>query len=150
MSRNSISINASPDEVFDVLEDAYAYPRWVVGTRRIRRVDDSWPAVGSRFHHAIGTAAGELHDNSKVLVNDRPHRMTLEVRFRPTGVARVDITTRAVGAGTEVALYEEPTAGFAARVPRPLVEPILALRNCLALRRFRHEVERRRTGTNIR
>jgi uncharacterized protein YndB with AHSA1/START domain len=143
MSRNSISISASPDAVFDVLDDAYAYPRWVVGARRIRYVDSSWPAVGSRFHHAIGSAAGELHDNSKVVTRERPRRMTLEVRFRPTGVARVDITTRPTPAGSEVTLYEEPTAGPAARVPRFLVEPLLSLRNWVALQRLRHEVERR-------
>ena len=111
MSRNSISVSASPDAVFDVLEDPYAYPRWVVGARRIRRVDPSWPAVGARFHHAIGSALGELHDNSKVLVNERPHRMTLEVRFRPTGVACVDITTRPTPSGCEVTLFETPAYG---------------------------------------
>ena len=33
-----------------------AATKWVVGTRRIRRVDVSWPEVGSKFHHAIGTS----------------------------------------------------------------------------------------------
>ena len=91
MSRNTISVSASPEAVFDVLDDAYAYPRRVVGVRRVRRVDPTWPAVGSKFHHAIGTAAGELHDSSKMLERQPPDRIVLEVRFRPTGVAIVEI-----------------------------------------------------------
>ena len=91
MALNSIRTRAEPDAVFDVLDDACAYPRWVVGARRVRAVDPSWPAVGSRFHHALGTSVGELHDSSLVLEHDRPRRLVLEVRFRPVGVARVSL-----------------------------------------------------------
>src|SRR4029079_17386931 len=89
VARNSINVHADADAVFDVLDNAYAYPRWCVGTRRIRAVDPDWPAVGSRFHHAVGSAAGELHDSSKVLERDRPNRIVLEVRLRPACVAQV-------------------------------------------------------------
>ena len=91
MSTNSVRTQADPERVFAVLDDAYAYPRWVVGARRVRHVDAEWPDVGSRFHHAVGTAVGEIHDSSKVLECDRPHHVALEVRFRPLGVARVDL-----------------------------------------------------------
>ena len=143
MSRNQITVRTDPGAVFDVLDDAYAYPRWVVGTRRIRGVDPTWPAIGSRFHHAVGTAAGELHDSSMVLARERPHRLTLEVRFRPTGVARVEIAVEAVVDGSRVTLEETPTSGFLAHVPRWITDPALSLRNALSLQRFRHEVERR-------
>jgi uncharacterized protein YndB with AHSA1/START domain len=143
MSRNSISIAAPPDAVFDVLEDAYAYPRWVVGARRIRRVDASWPAVGSKFHHALGTAAGELHDSSKVLERDRPGRIVLEVRFRPTGVATVEIAVVAEDTGSRVTIEESPKCGPVARLPRFVTDPLLAARNVLSLQRLRHEVESR-------
>jgi uncharacterized protein YndB with AHSA1/START domain len=145
MSRNQIRIDAPPEAVFEVLDDPYAYPRWVIGSRRIRAVDDTWPAVGSRFHHALGTAAGELHDSSKILQREWPHLMSLEVRFRPTGVARVDIRVEPDGPGSVVTLEETPTDGPIARVPRILTDPILALRNALSLQRLRHEVERRAT-----
>ena len=49
MSRNEVMVSATPEEVFDVLDDAYAYPKWVVGTRRVRAVDPEWPAVGSQL-----------------------------------------------------------------------------------------------------
>ena len=52
MSKNRITVRTDPEAVFEVLDDPYAYPRWVVGARRIRSVDAGWPAVGSRFHHA--------------------------------------------------------------------------------------------------
>ncbi len=141
MSSNAISMSAAPDEVFDVLEDAYAYPRWVVGARRVRRVDVGWPEVGSRFHHALGTAVGELHDSSRILERNRPDHIALEVRFRPTGVARVDIDIVADGDGSLVTIVETPTRGPVSRLPKLMIDPMLKLRNALSLQRLRHEVE---------
>jgi uncharacterized protein YndB with AHSA1/START domain len=142
MARNSIRTRATPESVFAALDDACAYPRWVVGTRRIRAVDPSWPAVGSCFHHAVGTAAGELHDSSTVLEHDPPNRIALEVRFRPTGVARVGIEVVPEHCGSKIVLRETPISGPAARVPTFITDPVLTLRNAISLRRLRHEVER--------
>jgi uncharacterized protein YndB with AHSA1/START domain len=143
MSRNSISVSAAPEAVFEVLDDAYAYPRWVVGARRGRRVDASWPAVGSKFHHAIGTAAGELHDSSKILERVSPERIVLEVRFRPTGVANVEIDVERDGDKSTVTIMESPTCGPVSHLPGFITDPLLFLRNALALQRLRHEIERR-------
>jgi hypothetical protein len=147
MSRNRVHVRATPEAVFDVLDDACAYPRWVVGARRVRAVDPSWPHVGARFHHAIGAPGAELHDSSKVLVRDRPRDLSLEVRFRPTGVARVDIYVTPTEDGCEVTLDEVPTEGPAKRLPRPVVEALLSARNALSLRRLRREAERSRTAS---
>jgi uncharacterized protein YndB with AHSA1/START domain len=143
MSRNSVSVSAPPEAVFAVLDDAYAYPRWVVGARRVRRVDPDWPAVGSRFHHAVGTAAGELHDSSKVLERVPPDRIVLEVRFRPTGVAHVEVDVQRDGDNSVVTLAETPTRGPVSHLPQFITDPLLFVRNALALQRLRHEVERR-------
>jgi uncharacterized protein YndB with AHSA1/START domain len=143
MSRNTIKVSASPEAVFDVLDDAYAYPRWVVGARRVRHVDPSWPAVGSKFHHAIGTAAGELHDSSKILERQPPNRIALEVRFRPTGVANVEIDIERDGDNSIVTITESPTGGPVSHLPGFLTDPLLFVRNALALQRLRHEIERR-------
>jgi len=143
VSRNRISVSAEPDAVFDVLEDPYAYPRWVVGARRVRGVDAAWPALGSRFFHALGTVAGELHDSSMVLEWNRPVRVSLEVRFRPTGVAKVEIDIAAEGSGSIVTIVESPIRGPISRLPRFITDPALALRNALSLQRLRHEIERR-------
>jgi hypothetical protein len=141
VARNSIKSHAGPESVFAVLDDPYAYPRWVVGTRRVREVDPAWPAVGSRFHHAIGTALGELHDSTKVLIRERPRRLFLEVRFRPTGIAHVDIRVLAEHSGSTIILEETPTGGPFALMPRLITDPLLMLRNALSLQRLRHEVE---------
>jgi uncharacterized protein YndB with AHSA1/START domain len=143
MARNTIRIHATPEEVFDVLDDAHAYPRWVVGTRRVRGVDPNWPAVGSRFHHAIGTFVAELHDSSMVLDRRRPERMELEVRFRPTGVAWVRITVESDGQGSVVVFEERPRSGPFQKIPRCVTDPVLTARNALSLRRLRRVVERR-------
>jgi uncharacterized protein YndB with AHSA1/START domain len=143
MSRNSILIRASPEQVFDVLDDAYAYPSWVLGTRRIRSVDQEWPAVGSMFHHAIGTPVAELHDSSKVVVRQPPEHLELEVRFRPTGVATVCVDIARDHSGSLVTMEETPKRGFFASLPRVVTEPLLAVRNEVSLRRLRHLAEAR-------
>jgi uncharacterized protein YndB with AHSA1/START domain len=143
MSRNEIMVSATPEQVFDVLDDAYAYPKWVVGTRRVRAVDADWPAVGSRFHHAVGTAAGELHDSSKVVDRRRPDFVELQVRFRPTGVARVRIAVHAEAGASRVVLDEEMESGPLSHLPRLVTDSLLHARNSLSLQRLRHEVERR-------
>jgi uncharacterized protein YndB with AHSA1/START domain len=142
VSRNSIFIRASPERVFDVFDDAHAYPSWVLGTRRIRRVDQEWPAVGSTFHHAIGTAVAELHDSSKVVARERPGHLELEVRFRPTGVATVRLDVAPEQEGSRVTMEEQPKAGLFAALPRFVTEPLLALRNEVSLRRLRSLTER--------
>jgi uncharacterized protein YndB with AHSA1/START domain len=143
MSSNRIRVDASPETVFAVIDDPFAYPRWVVGTRRIRAVDESWPQEGARFHHAVGTAAGEVKDSSKVLERDPPRRMTLEVRVRPLGIAIVDIRVEPDGDGSEVVLEETTKDGPLARLPGAVTEPLLALRNEWSLRRLRRVVDER-------
>jgi len=143
MSVNRIHVATPPETVFTVLDDPCAYPRWVVGTRRIRAVDRGWPEQGTRFHHAVGTTAGEVKDSSKILERDPPRRMKLEVRFRPAGVAVVDIQVRPDGEGSEIAIEETPTDGPLARLPRVVTEPVLSLRNALSLWRLRRELEDR-------
>ena len=113
MSRNQIRVSASPHAVFDVLDDASAYRRWVVGARQVRRVDQP----------------------------RGPEHIALEVRFRPTGVARVDLSVVADGMGALVTIDESPTSGPAARLPRVIVDPLLKARNVVSLQRLRHEVE---------
>lgn len=139
---NSIVVRAGPEAVFDVLDDAHAYPCWVVGTRRIRHVDSTWPAVGSRFHHAIGTFVAELHDSTVVVARDRPRRLELEVRFRPTGVARVRIEVAPVIGGTRIVFEETPVAGPAEWLPGAVTRPLFSIRNAFSLKRLRRIVDR--------
>ena len=143
MSRNQITVSATPDAVFAVLDDAEAYPRWVVGARRLRRVDADWPHEGSEFHHAIGVAGAELKDSTEVLEHVASRRIVLEVRFRPTGTARVEISVEPLEGGSVVTMEEHPDSGPVSWLPRLVTDPALHLRNAWSLQRLRHEVERR-------
>jgi len=143
MSRNQIRISAPPEAVFAVLDDADAYPRWVVGARRMRRVDADWPQEGSEFHHAVGVAGAELHDSTEVVEREPLHRMVLEVRFRPTGTARVELAVDRTGAGSVVTMEEHPDSGPVSWLPQFLTDPALHVRNAVSLQRLRHEVEQR-------
>jgi uncharacterized protein YndB with AHSA1/START domain len=143
MSRNAITMDASPDEVFEVLDDASAYPQWVVGARRIRHVTTNWPEPGSRFGHEVGAAPATLQDDSEVVERDWPRRLDLEVRFRPVGVARVTVSVSPQGDGSRVVLEEGTRRGPVDRLPGVLVDPLLHVRNAWSLRRLRDLVERR-------
>jgi uncharacterized protein YndB with AHSA1/START domain len=143
VSRNSIHVDAPPTAVFAVLDDAEAYPRWVVGAREIRHVDADWPAPGSRFDHEVGAPAANVDDDSEVLAREWPRELDLEVRFRPVGVARVHVSVRPDPSGSRIELEEHTRRGAVDRLPGLLVEPLLHVRNAWSLRRLRREVERR-------
>ena len=149
MSHNRVVVRATPERIFDVLDDPCAYPRWVVGARRVRHADVEWPAVGSRFFHALGGPGVELRDWTRVLERDRPRRLCLEVRFRPVGVARVEIDVTPDATGACIDLVEVPVSGPVRALPRWLVEPLLGARNALALWRLRREAERAPAGAGI-
>jgi uncharacterized protein YndB with AHSA1/START domain len=143
MSRNQIAVAASPEAVFEVLDDADAHPRWVVGARRTRRVDADWPAHGSEFHHAVGLPGAELHDSTQVVERVPLHRITLEVRFRPTGTAQVELVVDETADGSVVTMDESPHSGPVSWLPWFVTDPLLHARNAWSLQRLRHEMEQR-------
>lgn len=119
-------------EVFAALITPETYPKWLVGAREIRAVDDGWPAVGTTFHHRVGLVGPlTVADNSKVLAIEEPRLLTLEVRARPLGRGRVTFTlTDQPGPGgpqTVVEVHEVPIGLLAPT--RPLVDPLIAHRN---------------------
>jgi uncharacterized protein YndB with AHSA1/START domain len=143
-ARNEIFVAAPPNAVFAVLDDPCAYPTWVVGTRRIRRVDDAWPAEGSEFHHAIGVPGAEIQDSTEVLRHDPPHHLVLEVRFRPSGVGRVELDVVPADGGSRVIMVEELQSGPVTWLPSFVSDAFLSGRNQWSLRRLRREIERER------
>ncbi|WP_432420736.1 SRPBCC family protein [Nocardia farcinica] len=50
----TLTLTATPEEIFDVLCDGWCYGLWVVGASHIRDVDAGWPAAGARIHHGVG------------------------------------------------------------------------------------------------
>lgn len=57
---------STPEQVWAVLADGWAFPSWVVGASRMRAVEPDWPAVGSKLHHSIGTWPAVLDDETQV------------------------------------------------------------------------------------
>lgn len=143
MSTTSRPIAAIPERVWEVLADGWLYPLFVVGASRMRNVDDSWPAVGSRLHHSVGVWPALINDTTEVLEVDEGKRILLLARGWPAGEAHVDISLQPSGESTVVTIVEQATAGPGALIPKPLQDPQLHLRNTETLRRLAFVVEGR-------
>jgi uncharacterized protein YndB with AHSA1/START domain len=143
MSRNEITVAATPDEVFETLLDAWSYQHWVVGSKTIREVDDGWPEVGSAFHHTVGVAPLVIRDCTRVVEIDVPRRLVLDAQVWPTGENRVVLEVEERGADSVVVMVETPVRGPVAAIDNPLVHMALTVRNQEALRRLKRMVEQR-------
>ena len=143
MSTTRRSIEATPEQVWSVLADGWLYPLFVVGAARMREVDDTWPAVGSRLHHSVGSWPVLVDDTTEVLEVEEGRRLLLLARAWPAGQAHVEITLTPDAGGTEVTMVENATSGPAALVPKAVQDPQLHLRNVETLRRLAFLVEGR-------
>lgn len=133
----------SPEVIFGVLTDPWRYPDWVVGAKKIRGVDETWPAPGSRFHHRVGLGRLTIDDSTVVETFNPPNRLVLRARARPAGIARVTITlvpTR--DGGTDVEMAERPIGGPARWIHNPLLDALIAARNRKSLRKLGRLVTR--------
>lgn len=143
MSTTSRPVVATPEEVWSVLADGWLYPLFVVGASRMREVDETWPAVGSRLHHSVGTWPLLIDDTTEVLEVEEDRRIVLKARGWPAGEARVEISLRPTADGTVVTIVENATAGPGALVPKPVQDVQLHVRNKEALRRLAFVAEGR-------
>lgn len=140
MRRAVVAMPSTPAAVFGVLCDPSAYPRWVVGAKRIRSADGAWPRAGAQFHHTVGVGPVRTDDSTEVLDADPPHHLRLEVRFRPVGTALVDIEVADHEGGTRVTMVEAPLAGVARRWWNPAFDVLMVVRNHVSLLRLRRLV----------
>ena len=86
MTTLSKTVDATPEQVWEILADGWLYPLWVVGASRMRDVDDNWPEVGAQLHHSVGTWPVLLDDTTEV-TECRPMRgLKLRARAWPTGL----------------------------------------------------------------
>lgn len=141
-------VSATPAEVFAVLADGWLYPVWVVGTSRMRAVDDAWPAVGSRLHHSFGVWPMLVNDETTLLEWQPAHKAVMEAKGWPMGQARVTLTAEPDGPGEVlVTLVEDVTRGPARALPKPLRQALMLKRNSETLRRLAFLAEGRSRGT---
>ena len=151
MATNSRHMQATPEEVFEVLLDPECYPDWVVGARHVRGVDDAWPAVGSAFYHRVGVEGADVKDKTSLRALDAPKRIELTAYARPLGIARVVVEAEAADDGTHVKIHETPEEGTKLKLISLLVDPFIYLRNVESLRRLektvRARADKRRGGS---
>jgi len=134
---------AAPDAVFAVLGDGWRYADWVVGAKRIRAVDDGWPAPGTRFHHKVGVGPVEIKDSSVCEAVEPGRSIELRVKAWPAGVAHVELVLEPTAdGGTEIVMEEHPVEGFARTFDNPLQRAALKIRNVESLRRLARIAEK--------
>lgn len=148
MSTNTVTMDCTPQDVFDVLTDGWSYATWVVGAARIRDVEPSWPAVGSKIHHSVGVWPLLIDDNTEVEEVAAPSVLQLRVKAWPTGEGRVRITCTAKGGSTEVVMEETSVSGPATLLPKPVEEAMLKVRNAESLKRLAYLAESRARGND--
>lgn len=136
MAENHRSMPVPPEHVWAVLAHAETYAQWIVGAKDIRAADPSWPAAGATFHHTQGRWPLEVKDTTTVIDAVPLRRLLLEVRARPLVIGSVDIMLQPREAGTHVTMVENTTGGLAARLPRPLADLLVKLRNRPTLARL--------------
>lgn len=140
------TIDAPPSDVWDTLLDVRSYPTWLVGARKIRRVDEGWPAPGTTFHHEVGLGGPfTIADRTRCVACDPPRRLELDVRARPLVHGRVTFELRpADGGGTDVTMEEHPIGVH--RLLAPIVAPVTQARNRASLAILGARVRERAAG----
>jgi hypothetical protein len=129
-------VGCTPDDVWRVLSNGWLYGMWVVGSARIRAVDDGWPAVGTRIHHSVGAWPMLLSDESEVLSCEPRRRLELRTKGRPLGIADVSITLTPTQTGTHLSLEEHPVSGPGAWLLKAAGDWPVVLRNRECMRRL--------------
>ena len=130
------TLPAPRQTVWKALQRAENYPRWIVGAKEFRGVDDSWPQPRSRFYHSVGVGPLKLKDETELVSTRDGVEVVLLARARPAGRARVTITLEDDDGGTRVHMEEHAVTGPGAYLPRLLHDPFINVRNSRALRRL--------------
>lgn len=136
------TVAAPAERVWDVLADGWSYATWVVGTARIRGVDQSWPAPGSRIHHSFGMWPALLSDTTRVEECDAGRRLLLTARGWPLGEARVELVIEPDGPEScTVTITEDAVSGPGSLPPRLVRQAMIVPRNHETLKRLAYLAE---------
>ena len=119
-----------------MLADGWLFPSWVVGSSRMRSVDEQWPEPGSKLHHSFGVWPLLLNDETVVREWDPPRRAVISPKGWPVGEALVTIDVKPRGAGCVVRIQEKAQKGPATVIPTFLMDVYLHWRNVETLRRL--------------
>ena len=142
MAVNTVHIDRTPEQVFEVLADGWKFTNWVVGTSHMRAVTADWPAAGAKLHHAFGSWPVMRRDETVVDSVVPNERLELTATGRPFGQARIVIELTASNGGCDVTMTETVVAGPLQAAHNRLTDLLLGKRNAESLARFRALVER--------
>lgn len=143
MAEVSAHASVAPSRVWQTLADGWMYSSWVVGTSKIRAVDDGFPAAGTKIHHAVGMWPLLLEDDSEVLECVPEQRLVLQARAWPFGEATITLELVPTLDGTAIRMAEAPTKGVAALIHNPVAEAVLRHRMTECMNRLVPIVEGR-------
>jgi Polyketide cyclase / dehydrase and lipid transport len=135
-------INASRQQVWDVMADGWTYSQWVVGNSRMRAVDADWPAPGATIHHSVGVWPLILDDETVVEKSVPLEELVLHAKGRPFGGARIKLRLSDIPDGCRVEMQEFPVSGPAALMPDRLSDIAVYPRNRETLWRLSALAER--------
>ncbi len=149
MTTVQTTIEAPLEVVWDAVVDVRSYPTWLIGARRIRRVDPDWPAPGSAFHHEVGFGPIRIADRTRCDAIDPPRRLELDVRALPLVHGKVTFELTPSSGSTDLTMEEHPIGLH--RLLAPLAAPTTLARNRASLaileQRVRERMQRPSAGT---
>lgn len=119
-----------------MLADGWLFPTWVVGSSRMRSVDETWPQPGAKLHHSFGVWPILLNDETVVREWDPPRRAVISPKGWPVGEALVTIDVKPRKEGCVVRIQEKAQRGPATLIPSFLMDVYLHWRNVETLRRL--------------
>jgi len=141
MSRQTIVVDASPAEIYEILADPPCYEMWVVGNKFVRFYDRSWPEPGSEFHHKVGFGPLATKDKTVALEAEPLRRLVMLVRALPFIQATVAFTLDPEGSGTRVTIEEHPRGEPWVTLWNPVLDGLTGVRNAETLRRLKRLAE---------
>lgn len=136
-------INATPEAIYEVLSEGWEYSQWVVGTSHVRAVDATWPAPGSKLHHAVGAWPFVIRDHTEIKEIEPNRRMLMTARGWPVGEAEVEILLEPEGSGTTFTIREDATGGAGWLLRNPVGDALIYRRNVETVARLAALAERR-------
>jgi hypothetical protein len=137
---------ASVADVWGVLADGWSYANWVVGSTRIRAVDEAWPQEGSSIAHSVGLWPAVLDDRTVSIGMHEGRELKLIARALPFGKAEITLRLHELPQGCRIEMIEHaanpPWSLMPNRVQHLLIHP----RNSEALRRLAFLAEKSRSA----
>jgi hypothetical protein len=134
---------ATRQQVWNVMADGWTYSQWVVGNTRMRAVESSWPAPGSKIHHTIGIWPAVINDETEVESCTPLEELVLRAKTRPFGGARIVLRLFDTENGCRIEMAEVPVGGPLNLLPRQVGLAAAYPRNRECLARLAALAERR-------